>query len=62
MKIRLNLDAVSVESFETGAAAPEARGTVRAHLAPTDRCNSRSPHCLTPSVYQPCITDDVECT
>jgi hypothetical protein len=61
MKIKLNLDTLSVESFDTAREAQELRGTVQAHGAPSDNCNSRSPHCLTPSVYQPCITDDVEC-
>ena len=61
MKIKLNLDAVAVESFETEREAAQLRGTVDAHQA-SAHCNSRSPHCLTPSVYQPCITDDVECS
>ena len=62
MKIKLNLDAVSVESFQTGTETQAVRGTVRAHAAPTEHCNSRNPHCLTPTPYQPCITDDVECS
>jgi hypothetical protein len=63
MKIKLNLDSVSVESFETGREAANARGTVQAHdAAPTATCNTRNPFCQTPSVYQPCITDEVECT
>ena len=61
MKIKLNLDAVSVESFETSTEAREVRGTVRAHAVPTEQCNSRNPFCLTPTPYRPCITDEVEC-
>jgi hypothetical protein len=59
---KLNLDHLAVESFEAGCEAVELRGTVRANAAPTDHCNSRGPHCLTPTPYQPCITDDVECS
>jgi hypothetical protein len=60
MKIKLNLDALWVDSFDTGHAA-EARGTVQAHQAASDHCNTRQPFCLIPSVNQPCITDPVEC-
>jgi hypothetical protein len=63
MKIKLNLETVSVQSFQTGREAAELRGTVHAHAAaPTATCNTRNPFCQTPSVYQPCITDEVECT
>lgn len=61
MKIKLNLEALSVESFETGRDAHDGRGTVQAHAAPSDHCNTRQPFCLLPSVNQPCITDPVEC-
>jgi hypothetical protein len=62
MKIKLNLDALSVESFETDNDARDGRGTVHAHDAdPTRTCNTRQPFCLMPSVNQPCITDPVEC-
>jgi hypothetical protein len=60
MKIKLNLDTLSVDSFDTGRAAG-ARGTVQAHQAASDHCNTRQPFCLLPSINVPCITDEVEC-
>lgn len=60
MKIKLALDSLSVDSFDTGHAT-QARGTVHAHAAPSDHCNTRQPFCQLPSVYRPCITDEVEC-
>ncbi|MBW3572266.1 MAG: hypothetical protein KY467_14285 [Gemmatimonadetes bacterium] len=59
MKIKLNLDTLSVESFDTGV-SPEVRGTVQAHQE-SRACNTRTPFCQLPSVYRPCITDEVEC-
>lgn len=61
MKIKLNLDTLSVDSFETANVAPGSRGTVQAHEAPSDHCNTRQPFCQLPSVNIPCITDEVEC-
>jgi hypothetical protein len=61
MKIKLNLDALSVDSFDTGRDARGGRGTVQAHQAPSDHCNTRQPFCLLPSINLPCITDEVEC-
>lgn len=60
MKIKLNLDTLSVDSFETGDAAELGRGTVQAHQA-TRGCNTRGPFCQLPSINIPCITDEVEC-
>ena len=39
MKIRLNLDALRIESFATGDAPARERGTVHGH-ARTDRCQT----------------------
>lgn len=60
MKIQLNVDSVAVESFETGQEALAGRGTVQAHQM-TRACNTRTPFCQLPSIYRPCITDEVEC-
>lgn len=60
MKIKLDLETLAVESFDTGHEA-DARGTVQAHAAPSDHCNTRQPFCQLPSVNLPCITDEVEC-
>lgn len=60
MKTKLNMDTLSVESFDAGRTA-DARGTVHAHAAPSDHCNTRQPFCLLPSINLPCITDEVEC-
>lgn len=60
MKITLNLDALSVESFDTGREVPSMRGTVQAHQE-SRACNTRTPFCQLPSIYRPCITDEVEC-
>lgn len=60
MKIKLNLDTLSVESFDTGRGA-RLRGTVQAHQELSGHCNTRQPFCLLPSVNLPCITDEVEC-
>jgi hypothetical protein len=60
MKIKLNLETLSVESFATGGAA-DSRGTVQAHQQLSDHCNTRQPFCLLPSINLPCITDEVEC-
>jgi hypothetical protein len=38
-KVKLELDALAVESFETAAGAPE-RGTVHAHGRSNEPCNS----------------------
>ena len=55
---KLMLDALLVESFGTGSAAEETRGTVQAHDAdPTRACNTRQPFCLLPSVNLGCVTD-----
>jgi hypothetical protein len=37
---KLNLDALQIESFETGGDAADARGTVAGHARPTDACES----------------------
>ncbi|HYR08586.1 MAG TPA: hypothetical protein VEQ60_12480 [Longimicrobium sp.] len=50
-----------MDSFETGRDAHDGRGTVHAHAAPSDHCNTRQPFCLLPSINLPCITDEVEC-
>lgn len=60
MKIKLNPDTLSVDSFEAGDVAEPGRGTVQAHQM-TRACNTRSPFCQLPSVNRPCITDEVEC-
>lgn len=61
MKIKLELDTLSVDSFDTCHAA-DARGSVQAHQDnPTRACNTRTPFCQLPSAYRPCITDEVEC-
>jgi hypothetical protein len=60
VKIKLNLDTLSVDSFDTGDVAHLGRGTVQAHQA-TRGCNTHSPFCQIPSVNLPCITDEVEC-
>ncbi|HEX2078029.1 MAG TPA: hypothetical protein VHG08_09975 [Longimicrobium sp.] len=60
MKIRLDLDTLSVQSFDTGR-ADAARGTVQAHQDLSEHCNTRQPFCRLPSVDIPCITDEVEC-
>ncbi len=57
---KLNLDAVSVESFEAAGEAGQLRGTVDAQQM-SARCNTRQPFCQLPSVNIPCITDEVEC-
>ncbi|WP_420125067.1 hypothetical protein [Longimicrobium sp.] len=63
MKIKLNLDALSVDSFETAGADVTSRGTVHAHEAdPTRNCNTRNPFCQVPSVYAVCPISDVECS
>jgi hypothetical protein len=61
MKIKLNLDTLSGESFDTGRVESTSRGTVQAHQDLSNHCNTRQPFCLLPSVNLPCITDDVEC-
>jgi hypothetical protein len=60
-KLELQLDALRVESFDTGRAGDTARGTIQAHQALSDHCNTRQPFCRLPSVNLPCITDEVEC-
>lgn len=60
VKIKLNVDTLAVDSFETCDTAQLGRGTVNAHQQ-TRACNTRTPFCQTPSVYRPCITDEVEC-
>ncbi|HEV3048694.1 MAG TPA: hypothetical protein VGX50_00195 [Longimicrobium sp.] len=60
MKIRLNVDSLTVESFKTGREVLALRGTVDAHQM-TRACNTRSPFCQLPSINIPCITDEVEC-
>lgn len=60
MKIRLDLDTLAVQSFDTGR-ADAVRGTVRAHQDLSDHCNTRQPFCELPSVDIPCITEDAEC-
>lgn len=61
MKLRLDPDTLSVESFETDRDGHDGRGTVHVHDAdPTRTCNTRQPFCLIPSVNQPCITEPVE--
>jgi hypothetical protein len=61
VKIKLSRDTLSVDSFETCEMPDAGRGTVQAHQA-SRACNTRSPFCQLPSVNQPCITDEVECT
>lgn len=61
MKIKLNLDTLSVDSFDTGRVDAASRGTVQAHQDLSNHCNTRQPFCLLPSVNLPCITDEVEC-
>jgi hypothetical protein len=60
MKIKLDPDTLSVDSFDAGRQA-DVRGTVQAHQALSDHCNTRQPFCLLPSINLPCITDEVEC-
>jgi hypothetical protein len=60
VKIKLNLDTLSVDSFDTAAAGRMGRGTVQAHQA-SRGCNTHGPFCQIPSVNLPCITDEVEC-
>ena len=63
MKIKLDLDTLSVDSFDTGRADADARGTIHAHDAdPTRNCNTRNPFCQVPSVYEVCPISDVECS
>lgn len=60
MKLKLNLDTLSVDSFDTGEMPDVGRGTVQAHQM-TRACNTRTPFRQLPSINRPCITDEVEC-
>lgn len=60
MKIRLDLDTLAVQSFDTGR-ADGVCCTVQAHQDLSAHCNTRQPFCFQPSINQPCITDEVEC-
>ncbi|HEY0016125.1 MAG TPA: hypothetical protein VGC13_07385 [Longimicrobium sp.] len=63
MKIELNLEMLSVDSFETGHADAALRGTIHAREAdPTRNCNTNNPFCQVPSVYEVCPISDVECS
>ena len=44
-KIKLNLDRLKVDSFETRAADTEARGTVHGHYSAPYTCNARADTC-----------------
>lgn len=52
MKIKLDLETLSVDSFDTGREVPATRGTVQAHQE-SRACNTRTPFCQLPSVYRP---------
>jgi len=60
-KLKLEIDALRVESFQT-AAASTARGTVRGNAAAV-RCNSNAPDCdgltCAGSCIGPCTSDGV---
>jgi hypothetical protein len=73
-KLVLDLDAIEVTSFDTGA-APDARGTVRANAASRNSCEatcpdtimansceiSCDPSCISTCPVAPCITFDESC-
>jgi hypothetical protein len=44
-KIRLNLDRLHVDSFETAAADEDARGTVHGHWSQQGTCDGRAATC-----------------
>lgn len=54
-KLRLELDALRVESFEAQAAGPDAAGTVQAHEAsqPVNTCG-----CADTSIKIPCFCSE----
>jgi hypothetical protein len=59
-KIRLEVDALRVESFDTAAVDAKQRGTVRAHTG-WEPCYTTAP-CFSADAVDPCNTgDDATC-
>jgi hypothetical protein len=61
---KLRLESLQVESFQTVAPLPEARGTVRGHRPNTDGCGSGAsdcPVCVMPTEWHCPATAPVQC-